>query len=239
MLHKDLQKEIRFHVLTKQKPKKIKQTSRQRLLEAAGQVFAEKGFDRATGKEICEKARTNTAAINYYFGGMKELYAAVVWEAHNRFVTFEAASAAIAGKGDAKARLEAILDLAVRTIMGPEFTSWALRVLGREVVAPTSALDELRSQQIIPKARLLRGIVGELMGLPEDHPAVARGCISVIAPCLMLLVFDRGTLQQVFPQLGFGPESAGALAQHLTHFALAGLDVLGSETRKTLAGRIP
>jgi AcrR family transcriptional regulator len=214
-------------VLTQHKRQRTKVTSRERLLEAAGQVFAEKGFDRATGKEICEKAGTNTAAINYYFGGMKELYAAVVWEAHNRFVTFEAASAAVAGKGDAKARLEAILDLAVHTIMGPEFTSWALRVLGREVVAPTSALDELRSQQIIPKARLLRGIVGELMGLPEDDPAVARGCISVIAPCLMMLLFDRGTLHQVFPQFGFGPESAETLAKHLAHFALAGLNAIG------------
>ena len=219
-------------MLLKQKHKKTKQTSRQRLLEAAGQVFAEKGFDRSTGKEICEKARTNTAAINYYFGGMKELYTAVVWEAHNRFVTFEAASAAIAGKGDAKARLEAVLDLAVRTITGPEFASWAIRVLGREVVAPTSALDELRSQQIIPKSRLLRGIVGELMGLAPDHPAVARGCISVIAPCLMLLVFDRSTLKQVFPQIAFGPEDAAALAKHMTHFALAGLSAVSEETRK-------
>ncbi|HEV2950243.1 MAG TPA: CerR family C-terminal domain-containing protein [Gemmataceae bacterium] len=220
-------------MLTQHKRQRTKVTSRERLLEAAGQVFAEKGFDRATGKEICEKAGTNTAAINYYFVGMKELYAAVVWEAHNRFVTFEAASAAVAGKGDAKARLEAILDLAVRTITGPEFTSWALRVLGREVVAPTSALDELRNQQIVPKARLLKSIVGDLMGLPVDDPAVARGCISVIAPCLMMLVFDRGTLQQVFPQLGFGPENAKSLVSHLIHFALAGLEAVGREARKS------
>src|SRR6266481_4278091 len=95
------------------------ESPRTRLLEAAGQVFAEKGFDRATGKEICERAGTNTAAVNYYFGGMEGLYAAVVWEAHNRFVTFEAAAEAIAAKGDAKSRLETILDLVVRTITGP------------------------------------------------------------------------------------------------------------------------
>src|SRR5260370_36481377 len=68
------------------------QGTRGKLLEAAGHVFAEKGFDRATGKEICERAGTNTAAINYYFGGMEGLYAAVVWEAHDRLVPFEAVS---------------------------------------------------------------------------------------------------------------------------------------------------
>jgi AcrR family transcriptional regulator len=214
------------------KQEEERQSSRQRLLEAAGRVFAEKGFDRATGKEICERAGMNTAAVNYYYGGMEGLYSAVVWEAHNHFVTFEAASAAIAGKHDAKARLEAILHLAIRTITGPEFSDWPLRVLGREVAAPSSALLELRSQQIAPKARLLRGIVGELMGLPEDHPAVARGCISVIAPCLMLLVFDLGTLKQVFPQFGFGADDAPALAHHLVQFALAGLSAVAAEVRK-------
>jgi AcrR family transcriptional regulator len=212
--------------------KKVRPSPRKRLLEAAGQIFADKGFDRATGKEICERAGMNTAAVNYYYGGMEGLYSAVLWEAHNRFVTFEAASAAIAGKKDARARLEAILDLAIRTITGPEFSDWPLRVLGREVAAPSSALIELRSQQIIPKSQLLRGIVGELTGLPEDHPAVARGCISVIAPCLMLLVFDRGTLKQVFPQFGFGADDAPALVHHLVQFALAGLSAVAAEVKK-------
>src|ERR1700679_1016390 len=71
------------------------QTTRERLLEVAGQVFAEKGFDRTTGKEICELAGINTAAVNYYYGGIEGLYAAVVQEANSRFVTFGEAAGAI------------------------------------------------------------------------------------------------------------------------------------------------
>src|SRR5262245_41172153 len=156
------------------------QGTRRRLLEAAGQVFAEKGFERATGKEICERAGTNTAAVNYYFGGMEGLYAAVFQEAHSRLVTLDALSAAVADKADARSKLEAILDLFVRTLTGPASSSWVLRVVGREMVAPSPSLDELREKEILPKARILRSIVGELMGLPEDHPAVARGCVSIL-----------------------------------------------------------
>src|SRR5262249_50988298 len=86
-------------------------STRRRLLEAAGQVFAEKGVGRATGKEICERAGTNPAAVNYYFGGIEGLYVAVVREARNRLVTAEAVSAAIAGKADPRAKLEAVLGL--------------------------------------------------------------------------------------------------------------------------------
>src|SRR5437867_4556237 len=107
------------------------------LLEAAGHVFAEKGFDRATGKEICERAGTNTAAINYYFGGMEGLYAAVLEEANGRLFTLEMVSAAVAGKPDAKSKLEALLGLIVGTLAGPVSSSWVLRVIGREIVAPS------------------------------------------------------------------------------------------------------
>src|SRR5271169_1436643 len=82
-----------------------RQLTRTELLEAAGHVFAEQGFHRATGKEICERAGTNTAAVNYYFGGMEGLYAAVVGEIPNRLFSVEALSAAVAGKRDAKAKL--------------------------------------------------------------------------------------------------------------------------------------
>jgi len=208
---------------------KDEQTTRQRLLEAAGQVFAEKGFDRATGKEICERAGTNTAAVNYYFGGIEGLYVAVVEEANRRLVTLDALSAAVAGEADAKVKLEAVIGLLVRTLTSPTSSSWAMRVMGREVVAPSPVLDNLREKEFLPRSRILRGIVGELMGLPEDHPAVARGCVSVMAPCFMLLVCDRRILKRMFPRFGFGPEDAEAVIRHLVRFALAGLSAVGSD----------
>jgi TetR/AcrR family transcriptional regulator, regulator of cefoperazone and chloramphenicol sensitivity len=208
------------------------QSTRRRLLEVAGQVFADKGFDRATGKEICERARANTAAVNYYFGGMEGLYVAVVQEAHSRLVTFDALSAAVAGKVDAKAKLQAVIELLVRTLTGPAASSWVLRVIGREVVAPSPALDALRKKEMLPKSHILRSVVGELMGLPEDHPAVARGCISVIAPCFMLLVGDRRTLKRAFPNFGFASRDAAAVVSHMLRFALAGLAAVASDARK-------
>src|SRR6266508_1195417 len=205
------------------------QSTRQRLLEAAGQVFAEKGFDRATGKEICARADANTAAVNYHFGGMEGLYVAVVREAHSRLVTFDVLSAAVAGKADAQAKLQAVIELLVRTLTGPTASSWVLRVIGREVVAPSLALDALREEEMLPKARILRAIVGELMGLPEDHPAVARGCVSVIAPGFMLLISDRHTLKRAFPNFGFDSQDAAAVVRHMVQFALACLSAVARE----------
>ena len=87
------------------KPAEDRQRTQLQLLEAAGQEFAERGFDRTTAKEICERAGVNTAAVNYYFGGIEGLHAAVLEEARNRLFSADAISAAVVGKSDAKAKL--------------------------------------------------------------------------------------------------------------------------------------
>jgi AcrR family transcriptional regulator len=202
--------------------------TRQHLLETAGQVIAEKGFDRATGKEICDQARTNAAAINYYFGGMEGLYQAILKEAPIKFVSVEALTAAIADKEDAKAKLEAVIGLFVRALTRPERSSWALRVMARELVAPSPTLEAHREKEMYPKVRILRSIVAELMGLSEDHPAVARACLSVMAPCAFLSICDRGTLKHLFPHLGFAPDDASALIRHMVQFTLAGLSAVAA-----------
>jgi len=208
-----------------------RQDTKADLLEAAGHVFAEKGFDRATGKEICERAGANAAAINYYFGGMEGLYAAVLAEANGQLFSLEALSLAIAGKTDPKEKLRIVLELAIDKLTSPIAASWAFAVLGREFVAPSPALDSLREKQAVPKARIIRSIVGELMGLPADHPAVARAAFNIVAPFLMLFIADRRVLKRVLPSLGLSRSDAPALAAHMFDYAMAGIAAIARQTR--------
>src|SRR5437764_15404985 len=53
-----------------------------RLLEAAGEEFAERGYEGATIAAICQRAGANIAAVNYHFGDKEGLYTQAVIEAH-------------------------------------------------------------------------------------------------------------------------------------------------------------
>ena len=53
-----------------------------RLIEAAGEEFAGKGFDSARVRKICDRAGANVAAINYHFGDKEQLYVETVLHAH-------------------------------------------------------------------------------------------------------------------------------------------------------------
>ena len=52
--------------------------TKKRLLEAAGEIFAEYGYRAANVRQISQKAGANLAAINYHFGDKEGLYMAVL-----------------------------------------------------------------------------------------------------------------------------------------------------------------
>ncbi|WP_250845903.1 DUF1956 domain-containing protein, partial [Escherichia coli] len=59
--------------------------------------------------------------------------------------------------------------------------------------------EVLRERELLPKKQLMTELIGEMLGLPPDHPAVARACISIAAPFLMLLIGDRVVVSRMFP----------------------------------------
>ncbi len=142
------------------KTEEDRQGTREHLLEAAGHVFAQKGFERTTAKEICERANTNTAAVNYYFGGIEALYAAVMEEARNRIFSVREIGLAIAGKTEPVAKLEAALNVLIESLLGPVSSSWALQVFGRDMVTLSPTAHAAKLKLILPGARILRELVG-------------------------------------------------------------------------------
>jgi AcrR family transcriptional regulator len=197
--------------------------TRESLLRAACDVFAEKGYDRATGKEITARAGANVAAINYHFGGIEALYAEVLAAAHARVVGQEALAAIERDPGDAVGKLRALIDLAVRSVDGMDGTGWALRLLAREFQSPSPAFRGLEDREMLPKRAVARRIVAQVAGWPEDDPRVARAILSILSPIDALLVGDPEIVRRNYPGLRGGPGGTTELADHLFAFALGGL----------------
>jgi TetR/AcrR family transcriptional regulator, regulator of cefoperazone and chloramphenicol sensitivity len=208
-------------------------STREHLLEIAGQVFSEKGFPGATGKEICERSGANAAAVVYHFGGMDSLYGAVLQEARNRLAPSEALAAAVAEETDPKAKLVAFIGLLVRVLSEPVSSTWAARLMSREIISPTAIFDEVRNKEMRARAEILKSIISELTGLPDSDPAVARSCVNIMAPFGVLLLINPRRVEKAFPALSFGPESTDDTTRHMVQFALGGLAAIARDARLT------
>src|SRR5580658_9600387 len=64
--------------VSRRRPRRFAASTRETLLEAAGQVFAERGYYNVTIREICRRAGANVAAVNYTFGDKLGLYTEVL-----------------------------------------------------------------------------------------------------------------------------------------------------------------
>jgi AcrR family transcriptional regulator len=205
--------------------------SRNRLLEAAGIVFSEKGFERATAREICDLARVNTAAVNYYFGGKKRLYVEVLREAHRRLINFGAFNIVAEDVHASKEALEGFFIGLLHSMLDPSPAGWTVRVIMREMASHTEALSELVELQIRPTARLGRIIIARLMGLPVDHEAVVRGALSMIAQFIFIFQ-NRDTIELIYPGLDLRGEGIDRMAKHIWCFTIAGLRAVARDIER-------
>lgn len=203
--------------------------TKQQLLEVAGRVFAERGYVRATSKEICELAGANIAAVNYHFGGKDGLYAAVLEEAHSRLVSIDSVAEITQSKASAADKLRLLLRKIVGEVARRDAGAWELRVLSRELLAPTPLMDGMMKNQVVPKKKLVTGMIADILGVPPTHPAVSRCTVSIVGPCVFLLVANPEWQKKIFPTLFADTE---ALVEHMVAFAVGGLGSIAADLRQ-------
>jgi AcrR family transcriptional regulator len=186
----------------------------------AGPLYAAKGYEGTTSREICATAGINLAAVNYHFGGKDGLYEAVLVEAHGQLVAIGDLEALARSDADPRAKLAALIGLFIQRAKGPALP-WALRVLVNEMmVAPSGHVDALLQRAVLPKIRLMRGIVASVLGVGDGEPLAQRALAFVVMPCIMLNIAPRDRLRQALPALAADPR---ALVDDMTAYALAGL----------------
>lgn len=193
--------------------------TRQRLLESAGEVFAEHGFRNATIREICEKAGANIAAVHYHFGDKEELYAAVFDYARSCAVAqFDQLPPA----ASAEERLRIFVKAALTRFFDKGRPAWLGKLVAQEMIEPTNALDSLINAQIRPNSERLRAIVRELIGPDVDEQELWRCCFSVAAQ--WLFYFHCGQIvKRLNPDQRFAPEDIERLTEHIVKFSVAAL----------------
>lgn len=199
--------------------------TKQRLIEAAGQIFSEKGFAVATVREICERAKANIAAVNYYFGDKQRLYNEAVKHAHCMRNALEAPPWPADAKREQK--LRAFVGEMMESMWDHERPTWELELIMHEMARPTEACVELVRSFIGPKFAILMSIVDEFFHV--GAPLVDRhlAAFSIVAQCL-LYRFHRPVGRLLVGDDEYSSFRVEQLADQIARFSIAGLLAVGT-----------
>jgi len=194
--------------------------TKDRLIEAAGEEFACKGFDAARVRTICERAGANVAAVNYHFGAKEQLYVDTVLYAHR--CGFDATAVEAASSLSPAEQLRCFITHFLSRVLAinhPE--DWRYRLMLREMLHPTSASDILIREAIRPQFEWLRQILRQFC--PEaDERKLNALAFSVIGQCLHYRM-GRPITERLIGREAFGALDLDFLTGHITSFCLAAL----------------
>lgn len=200
-------------------------STREKVLAKASEVFAERGFRRATVREIAARAGANLNAVNYYFGDKEGLYRAVLETAYASVDQDEDLGRAREAQLPADVRLRAFVSSFLKRALTGSPAAHLGTLMTKEMSEPTDALEMVIERFIRPRFQLLNGIVRELAGESVSQRRIDLCTQSIVAQCVHL-VNARPIVKRLLPHVSYAPEDLEFLTQHVTEFSLHALERL-------------
>ena len=206
------------------------ETTRVRILEAACELFAAKGYAGTTTQDICAKAEANIAAVNYHFRSKDNLYRDV-W-AHLHGLAMARWDGSVGEADTAEGKLRAFIRLRVESILsdGPE-SHWP-RIIHWEMGQPTALHEELTDRYMQPKRRWFTGVVRDLVGDTLDEHTLRLAGFCIHSPLIHLGEMKARPRHAPCRRTGHSEGDPEALVETLCTFALAGLRELARQRGK-------
>lgn len=192
--------------------------TRMRLLMAATEVFAERGYHAATTREICRRANANLAAIHYHFGDKAELYREVFR------LPFLEQSSGFGAASQENRTLDEALKQFYRALMAPivdgdnVMTQRFMRLHAREEVDPSGVLGDVVAQAIRPNHEHLKKILCSELKVDAADADIERLVFCLVG---MAMIFFHGkcVVNAFCPELLHGEEAINSMIEKLAAYA--------------------
>lgn len=195
---------------------KIEETT-DRIIDAAGFVFGERGFRSTTVRQITARAGVNLAAVNYHFKNKSELYLRVLREAKKRLGSIVIRDL----PGGPEEQLRAFIGQFVRYLLDPNRPVWHGRVMAMEMSNPTPALGIVVRELTAPLYRDVRGLVEKVVG--EATPAeLDLFTLSIFGQCVFY-VCGRPMVEHLGVNLSRSSDRIEQIGAHIGDFSVAAL----------------
>jgi len=201
--------------------------TRDRIMYAAGPIFADKGFEASTVREICQAANVNVASINYHFGDKQKLYHETVLLAHS--CCHDSVEKPAEPSSAPMARLENLIEQILFSMVVNQDGPWQVRLLTNEIQHPTDTCRQLVRDHFRPFLVELSQVISEVAGKPVSADILSTLAMSVIGQCMIYRFAPETHAMTFCPEDDIDsaklpkPIDLAKLAGIITKFSIAGI----------------
>jgi AcrR family transcriptional regulator len=185
-------------------------------------MFAERGFEATTVRDICQAAGANVAAVNYYFRDKERLYVEAVVQAH-RWRLEQVQLPDWDANTSPRKKLADFIETFFRRVLGGPDDTWRTRLVMREIMQPSSACAEIAQSNIRPQFEILQGILRELLPADTNAEELHLTAFSIVGQCLFYHMANP-IIRNLIDQSEYTTYDVDKLSRHVTEFTLAALD---------------
>lgn len=203
-------------------------STREKIIEAAIEVFGANGFKGSTIRVIADLAEVNVAAVNYHFGGKKKLYGEVVETVFSRgFSRYPSISSDNFETAlTVEKRLFNFIKGAVYRLVSRDGWggfSGAGKIVVKEMLEPTEAFDVIVDRYIRPHKAALVLIVKELAGDNVPEKDLLFCSMSILGQCINY-ASGKNIIGRVMPEGLEVEDHIDEIVEHVYMFSLGGID---------------
>ena len=193
--------------------------TRQRLIAAALEEFAQRGFASARVRHIVDQARANLAAVNYHFGGKEGLYRATLAHLAERRPSARTTTQR-RGRSPQQRLERRVYALLERFLVNTQGAALG-RILAHEAMNPTAHLEDVIAESLRPELAEIRQLLAAIVPDASEE-SVAHAAVGVLGQCL-LYQFAQPALARVHPHMPRGRTLCRTVSLHVTSLTVAGL----------------
>ncbi len=194
--------------------------TREKILEAACRLFAERGYRGTTVASICRQAQANIAAVNYHFGGKESLYQQAWKYAHEQLIAQVPPDGGVGADQPPAECLRARVRAALKRAMRGDAIEFG--IMRNEMANPTGLLGQVIDDAIRPIRDATQAILRELLGPRATNIDVELCEVCVVAPWMHVMHHRQAEKHEGLAPV-FREELLEEMVDHFTAFSLAGI----------------
>ncbi|MBP7212437.1 CerR family C-terminal domain-containing protein [bacterium] len=175
--------------------------TKRKIMNAATMLFAGKGFESTTTREICTAADVNLSLISYYFKTKEGLYACIIDSVLNYGLKYmekeilETENLANMSKSEKIELYKRLLNTFAEFLYSDNVPNSFVILMIKEQTSPNSTFSELYVKKINILYSALRRILSSITGTVESDKKIIFTVSTIVGQILSWKIMNRATLQ--------------------------------------------